>query len=183
MGDGMGRREGPLDPSAGPVQRFAFDLRKLRQEAGGLTYRAMAQRTGYSVATLSRAAAGGQLPSLEVVLAYVRACGAEPEEWEPRWRAVAREVAAEQQDADDADAPYRGLARFEPSDRHLFFGRDQLVARLTERVRACRMVAVVGASGSGKSSLLRAGLVPSLQDQQSSTCRLAAIRILTPGPR
>ncbi|MFD8390905.1 helix-turn-helix domain-containing protein [Streptomyces sp. NPDC059680] len=179
----MGRREGPLDPAAGPVQRFAFDLRKLRQEAGGMTYRAMAQRTGYSVATLSRAAAGGQLPSLEVVLAYVRACGADPEEWEPRWRAVAREVAVEPEDTDDTDAPYRGLTRFEPSDRHLFFGRDQLVARLTERVRACRMVAVVGASGSGKSSLLRAGLLPSLQDQQSSQCRLAAIRILTPGPR
>ncbi|MER6029878.1 helix-turn-helix domain-containing protein [Streptomyces sp. NPDC001851] len=179
----MGRREGPLDPSAGPVQRLAFDLRKLRQEAGGLTYRAMAQCTGYSVATLSRAAAGGQLPSLEVVLAYVRACGADPEEWEPRWRAVAREVAAEPEDADDTDAPYRGLTRFEPGDRHLFFGRDQLVARLTERVRTCRMVAVVGASGSGKSSLLRAGLLPSLQDQQSSQCRLAAIRILTPGPR
>ncbi|MFF0163744.1 helix-turn-helix domain-containing protein [Streptomyces sp. NPDC005263] len=179
----MGRSEGPLDPSAGPVQRFAFDLRKLRQEAGGLTYRAMAQCTDYSVATLSRAAAGGQLPSLEVVLAYVRACGADPEEWEPRWRAVAREVAAEPEGADDTDAPYRGLTRFEPSDRHLFFGRDQLVARLTERVLTCRMVAVVGASGSGKSSLLRAGLLPSLQDQQSSECRLAAIRILTPGPR
>ncbi|MCK7627977.1 WD40 repeat domain-containing protein [Streptomyces sp. RS10V-4] len=183
MGDGMGRSEGPLDPSAGPVQRFAFDLRKLRQEAGGLTYRAMAQCTDYSVATLSRAAAGGQLPSLEVALAYVRACGADPEEWEPRWRAVAREVEAEPEDADDTDAPYRGLTRFEPGDRHLFFGRDQLVARLTERVRVCRMVAVVGASGSGKSSLLRAGLLPSLQDQQSSECRLAAIRILTPGPR
>ncbi|RPE38927.1 WD40 repeat protein [Streptomyces sp. Ag109_O5-1] len=179
----MGRSEGPLDPSAGPVQRLAFELRKLRQDAGGLTYSVMAQCTDYSVATLSRAAAGGQLPTLEVVLAYVRACGADPEEWEPRWRAVAREVAAEPEDADDADAPYRGLTRFEPSDRHLFFGRDQLVARLTERVRACRMVAVVGASGSGKSSLLRAGLLPSLQDQQSSECRLAAIRILTPGPR
>ncbi|WP_055489061.1 helix-turn-helix domain-containing protein [Streptomyces sp. TP-A0356] len=178
----MGRREGPLDPAAGPVQHFAFALRKLRQEAGGLTYRAMAQRTGYSVATLSRAAAGGQLPSLEVVLAYVRACGADPEEWEPRWRAVTREVAVEPEDADDTDAPYRGLARFEPSDRHLFFGRDQLVAQLTDRVRDCRMVAVVGASGSGKSSLLRAGLLPSLQAQQSSGCRLAAIRILTPGP-
>nr|WP_248002605.1 helix-turn-helix domain-containing protein [Streptomyces sp. RLB1-33] len=179
----MGRSEGPLDPSAGPVQRFAFDLRKLRQEAGGPTYRVMAQRSGYSVATLSRAAAGGQLPSLEVVLAYVRACGADPGEWEPRWRAVAREVAAEPEDADDTGAPYRGLTRFEPGDRHLFFGRDQLVARLTERVRACRMVAVVGASGTGKSSLLRAGLLPSLQDQQSPECRLAAIRILTPGPR
>ncbi|WP_456300753.1 helix-turn-helix domain-containing protein [Streptomyces herbicida] len=59
----MGRRERQLDPAAGPVQSFAFELRKLRQEAGALTYRAMAQRTGYSMATLSRAASGERLPS------------------------------------------------------------------------------------------------------------------------
>ncbi|PBC92414.1 WD40 repeat protein [Streptomyces sp. Ag82_O1-15] len=178
----MGRREGPLDPAAGPVQRFAFELRKLRQDTGRLTYSVMAQRTDYSVATLSRAAAGDQLPSLAVALAYVRACGADPEEWEERWHAAAREAAAELEDGDDTDAPYRGLARFEPGDQGLFFGRDQLVAQLTEHVRTRRMVAVVGASGSGKSSLLRAGLIPSLQRQGSSGCRLAAIRILTPGP-
>ncbi|MCK7622453.1 WD40 repeat domain-containing protein [Streptomyces sp. RS10V-4] len=178
----MGRREGPLDPAAGPVERFAFDLRKLRQEAGGPTYREMAQHSGYSAATLSRAAGGGQLPSLEVALAYVRACGGDHQEWEPRWQAAAREAAAEPQDTDDTHAPCRGLARFEPGDRHMFFGRDQFVSQLTERVRACRMVAVVGASGSGKSSLLRAGLLPSLQATESSGLRLAAIRILTPGP-
>ncbi|MFB7508439.1 nSTAND1 domain-containing NTPase [Streptomyces broussonetiae] len=179
----MGRREGPLDPAAGPVQRFAFALRKLRQDAGGPTYRAMAQRTDYSVATLSRAAAGEQLPSLAVTLAYVLACGADPEEWERRWQAVARHVAAEVDDADDNDAPYRGLARFEPGDRDLFFGRDHLVAQLTDRVRTRPMVAVVGASGSGKSSLLRAGLIPALQDEGLPERWLAAIRILTPGPR
>ncbi|WP_067008497.1 helix-turn-helix domain-containing protein [Streptomyces cellostaticus] len=179
----MGRREGSLDPAAGPVQRFAFELRKLRQDAGGLTYRAMAQRTDYSVATLSRAAAGEQLPSLEVVLAYVRACGADAGEWEQRWRAAAREAAAEPADADDADAPYRGLARFEPGDQDLFFGRDHLVAQLAERVCARRVVALVGASGSGKSSLLRAGLIPTLRTHGAPECPLAAIRILTPGPR
>ncbi|MGW2640135.1 nSTAND1 domain-containing NTPase [Streptomyces sp. NPDC001348] len=143
----------------------------------------MAQNTDYSVATLSRAAAGDQLPSLAVTLAYVRACGADPEEWEQRWRATAQAAATEGQDADDADAPYRGLARFEPDDRDLFFGRDQLVAQLVERVRTRRMVVVVGASGSGKSSLLRAGVIPALRTGGSAGCRLAAIRILTPGPR
>lgn len=47
-----------MDPGAGPVQRFAFELRKLRTEAGGMTYRAMAERAGYSGTTLSQAAAG-----------------------------------------------------------------------------------------------------------------------------
>ncbi|MGW7446641.1 nSTAND1 domain-containing NTPase [Kitasatospora sp. NPDC054795] len=177
----MGRQESPLDPAAGPVQRFAFELRRLRGEAGDLTYRAMAGRTRYSVATLSRAAGGQQLPSLPVALAYVEACGGDTAEWERRWHAAVRDTAAE--DGDDADAPYRGLARFEPGDRERFFGRDRLVADLMELVDSRRMVAVVGASGSGKSSLLRAGLIPALRDRGATGTGPAAIRILTPGPR
>ncbi|MEU9166694.1 hypothetical protein AB0D34_02605 [Streptomyces sp. NPDC048420] len=60
----MGRRERPLDPTEGPVARFAHELRKLRQEAGGPTYRAMAARAHYSTAALAQAAAGDRLPSL-----------------------------------------------------------------------------------------------------------------------
>ncbi|MFI9248653.1 helix-turn-helix domain-containing protein [Streptomyces sp. NPDC053069] len=179
----MGRREGQLDPASGPAQAFAFELRKLRQEAGGPTYRAMAQRTSYSAATLSRAAAGEQLPSLAVALAYVQACGADAAEWEQRWRAAAGEVAAGARHGDDARSPYRGLARFETGDQDVFFGRDELTAQLAERVYAHRLVAVVGPSGSGKSSLLRAGLIPLLQNEESPDRRPAAIRILTPGPR
>ncbi len=183
----MGRREGALDPEAGPVQRFAVALRALRQEAGGLTYRTMAQHAGYSVATLSRAAAGEQLPSLDVTLAYARACGADAAEWERSWREAAEEVAeetaAERRSEDDSRAPYRGLARFEAADVGVYFGRDELVAQLVERVRTHRLVAVVGASGSGKSSLLRAGLVPALQREGALDRRPAGIRILTPGAR
>lgn len=179
----MGRGERQLDPAAGPVQSFAFELRKLRREAGGLTYRVMAQRAGYSVATLSRAAAGENLPSLEVTLAYVQACGADASEWEQRWRAVAQEAVGTPEPGDDAQAPYRGLARFEPADAKMFFGRGDLAAQLAERVHAHRLVAVVGASGSGKSSLLRAGLIPLLQSEADTTRQPAAIRILTPGPR
>lgn len=70
-----------MDPGAGPVQRFAFELRKLRTEAGGLTYRVLAQRAGYGVTALSQAAAGERLPTLAVVLAYVEACGGDPAHW------------------------------------------------------------------------------------------------------
>ncbi|MFE4976020.1 helix-turn-helix domain-containing protein [Kitasatospora sp. NPDC056651] len=177
----MGRQEGPLDPAAGPVQRFASELRQLRREAGNVTYRAMAGRTRYSVATLSRAAGGQQLPSLPVVLAYAEACGGDLAEWERRWHAAARDAAAE--DGDDADAPYRGLARFEPGDRERFFGRDRLVADLLALVDSRRLVAVVGVSGSGKSSLLRAGLIPALRDRGTTGTGPAVIRILAPGPR
>jgi transcriptional regulator with XRE-family HTH domain len=78
------------------VHRFAHELRLLRLKAGSPSYRAMAQRTGVSVTTLSRAAAGDRLPSAEVVLAYARACDAdpgeaEPDEWEARWKEAAEE--------------------------------------------------------------------------------------------
>jgi WD40 repeat protein/class 3 adenylate cyclase/energy-coupling factor transporter ATP-binding protein EcfA2 len=58
--------------------------------------------------------------------------------------------------------PYKGLVRFEAGDAGLFFGRERLVAQLVARLVTARFLAVVGASGSGKSSLVRAGLLPTL---------------------
>ncbi|GAA2207812.1 hypothetical protein GCM10009850_032700 [Nonomuraea monospora] len=153
-----------MDPAAGPVQRFAFELRKLRQEAGGLTYRAMAGRAGYSVTTLSQAAAGERLASLPVVLAFVEACGGDVSEWERGWRQVAAELARERADEDGAAGPYPGLASYDTHDAGRFFGRERLVEELCELLRRHRFAAVFGSSGSGKSSLLRAGLVPAVQD-------------------
>ncbi|WP_405721078.1 helix-turn-helix domain-containing protein [Streptomyces sp. NBC_01537] len=187
----MGRPERPVDPDAGPVQRFAHELRLLRQKAGSPSYREMSQRTGVSVTTLSRAAAGERLPSAAVAQAYVRACDADPGEWETRWKEAAEEAAGAQAAArdgagiaeDDAKSPYRGLARFEPGDRDLFFGRDRPVAELLELMREHRFAAVFGASGSGKSSLLRAGLIPAVQQTTRGPGRPTALRILTPGER
>ena len=58
--------------------------------------------------------------------------------------------------------PYKGLARFEAADADYFCGRERLVAALIARLAVDRFVAVIGASGSGKSSLLGAGLLPAL---------------------
>ncbi|MFF7067187.1 nSTAND1 domain-containing NTPase [Streptomyces pseudovenezuelae] len=180
----MGRREKPLDPGGGAVQRLAYELRKLRDEAGTPTYRAMAARAGYSAPTLSAAAAGERLPTLPVFLAYVSACGADPGEWEARWRA-ARDESADARaldDTHDEDGPYPGLARFEPGDGEHFHGRDELIAELARTTAAKRVVAVTGASGSGKSSLLRAGLIPALRAPSATRSpELATIRLLTPG--
>jgi hypothetical protein len=58
----------------------------------------------------------------------------------------------------DEPRPYRGLERFESGHHEFFYGRDEDIGRLVVRLRRDHFVAVVGASGSGKSSLVRAGL-------------------------
>ncbi|MEU6665005.1 hypothetical protein [Streptomyces sp. NPDC046727] len=179
----MGRREKPLDPGAGTVQRFAYELRKLRDEAGTPTYRAMAARAGYSGPTLSAAAAGERLPTLPVLRAYVTACGGDTAEWERRWREATEATAGTPAPEDGTGGPYPGLARFGTADRDHFHGRADLVAELADRIGRTRLCAVVGASGSGKSSLLRAGLIPALRETTDPGARPAAIRVLTPGPR
>ncbi len=56
--------------------------------------------------------------------------------------------------------PFPGLRHFESSEDHLFFGREGHSEEILRRLRQQRLVVVVGASGSGKSSLVRAGLLP-----------------------
>jgi WD40 repeat protein len=179
----MGRPERPVDPTAGPVQRLAHELRELRKAAGSPSYRTMAKAAGFSATALSLAAAGERLPSLAVVQGYVRACGGDPAEWEPRWKAAEAEAnqAASVEDIEDAPSPYRGLARFEPDDRHLFFGRDRVVDEVGHLVCEHRFAVLFGPSGSGKSSLLRAGLVPRLREEIVARGCPATLRILTPG--
>jgi transcriptional regulator with XRE-family HTH domain len=68
-----------------PEGDFALGLRALRAEAG-LGYQALARIAHFAPSTLSKAASGRGLPSLEVTLAYVRACGGSEEQWEADWR-------------------------------------------------------------------------------------------------
>ncbi|MGI9539299.1 MAG: AAA family ATPase, partial [Miltoncostaeaceae bacterium] len=58
--------------------------------------------------------------------------------------------------------PYKGLEPYAAADADLFFGRERLVAELTARLVGSPFLAIVGASGSGKSSVIGAGLLPSL---------------------
>ena len=60
--------------------------------------------------------------------------------------------------------PFRGLAPFDSAHAEYFFGRERLVAALSARLVGSTLMAVVGPSGSGKSSVVRAGLLPSLAD-------------------
>jgi WD40 repeat protein/DNA-binding SARP family transcriptional activator len=58
--------------------------------------------------------------------------------------------------------PFKGLAPFEVADAEYYFGRERLVAELVARLVGAPLLGVVGPSGSGKSSVVRAGLLPAL---------------------
>lgn len=159
----MPRPERAVDGEHAAVVEFARDLRRLREAAGRPPYRQMAGTALYSASVLSEAANGRKLPSLSVTRAYVWACEGDVVTWESRWRRLAAELAQTTVPEDDHDrlraAPYVGLRCLHVEDADRFFGRDRLMADLVDRVRRSRLVVVFGASGSGKSSLLRAGLL------------------------
>src|SRR5215207_2028253 len=151
---------------------FGDLLRFLRRRAG-ITQMELAMAVGYSNTQISRLEQNERLPDMPTIEArFVSALRLEDES-----RAVARllELAANVR-REDAPAlglcPYKGLSYFDEADADLFVGREALTAKLTERLlslisseerQATRFLAVVGASGSGKSSLVRAGLIPALR--------------------
>ncbi|MFD7713183.1 XRE family transcriptional regulator [Streptomyces sp. NPDC059786] len=182
---------------------MAARLRELRQRAGSPTYRQLAQRAHYSIAALSSAAGGRQLPTLAVTLAYVRSCGGDEGEWEAIWRRTAAAcaaasapaaAAAEDRHGDGARPPYAGLAAFGRSDADFFFGREKLTGTLVEHLKEKRLLVLFGASGSGKSSVLNAGVLsafsgvsplvftPGPHPLEECALRLAARAGVAPGP-
>jgi WD40 repeat protein/DNA-binding SARP family transcriptional activator len=71
-------------------------------------------------------------------------------------------IAGEANPAPSTVCPYRGLVAYDVGDAESFFGRDAEIAECVRRLAAAGALVVVGPSGSGKSSLLRAGVVPAL---------------------
>lgn len=81
----------------------------------------------------------------------------------------------------DERCPYPGLNAFDEHSHDRFFGRQTMVERLLKRLGDVRLLAVVGPSGSGKSSLVRAGLLPPLRTQGLNGEKLWIPRPLVPG--
>lgn len=78
--------------------------------------------------------------------------------------------------------PFPGLRPFQFDENFLFFGREEQVAQLLQRLANTRFLSVVGASGSGKSSLVRAGLLPELHGGTMTSTSIAwEIAIMRPG--
>ena len=79
--------------------------------------------------------------------------------------------------------PYKGLARFETADANFFFGREQVVAEAVGHLVGRRFLALVGPSGSGKSSMLRAGLLHALGSGALPGSDRWAYSVMRPGDR
>ena len=81
-----------------------------------------------------------------------------------------------------AICPFRGLQVFDEEHARFFFGREALTQHLVEQLRGDRFLAVIGPSGSGKSSLARAGLVPQVRAGALPASERWSVVILKPGP-
>src|SRR5262245_50815622 len=167
--------------SSSTLEKFITfgDLLRFLRRRIGITQMELAVGVGYSNTQISRLEQNERLPDIPTIEArFVSALGLEEEP-----KAVARllDLAANVR-REDAPAtglsPYKGLNYFDESDADFFVGREALTEKLIKRVLALtlgrsphetRFLVVVGASGSGKSSLVRAGLVSALRWNKAST--------------
>ena len=153
----------------GSFQTFG-DLLKYLRRRERLTQLELSIAVGYSESQISRLEQNQRLPDLAALKAvFFPALHLEDE---PDLSILLLHLAqsARQEDAPIAGIPpYKGLLFFDQSDADLFFGRETLTAHLVTRttdlaaVASSRFLTIVGASGSGKSSLMRAGLAVTLQ--------------------
>lgn len=81
------------------------------------------------------------------------------------------------------DCPYPGMVPFSEAQKELFFGRDREIEEATARLRQYPFLAVIGASGSGKSSLINAGVIPALRKSRRSGADEWDIKTMRPSDR
>src|SRR5262245_46512284 len=149
---------------------FARMLTAVRVRAG-YTVRDLAKAVDIPFTTLGGYLRGRHLPtvrSADLLPKILRACEiSRPDEiarWQDAWNRVRQQPGPTPA---GAPVPYLGLTSFRVEDAEWFYGRDTLIddlmGRLTCQYSAGGLLIVIGPSGSGKSSLLQAGLVPALR--------------------
>jgi WD40 repeat protein/transcriptional regulator with XRE-family HTH domain len=188
----------PTDGSLSSVETradFAREMTAVRTRAG-LTVRALSRRLDIPTATVGDYFSGRHLPGLsqlEPFCALLRACGVSEAEL-PEWvDALARVRRTSDRRLGRADAPYRGLEPFEAANAELFFGREAATEDVLTRLRDLRddpesgvagavALILLGPSGSGKSSLLRAGVAASVRAGALDTARSSwSSALMVPG--
>ncbi|XUL88984.1 hypothetical protein ACQ86D_22025 [Streptomyces galilaeus] len=183
----------PLRPGRIRTRHEFADALTLVRERAGLSVRRAVQLAGAGElhSTVGDWFSGKSLPStasLELLTRVLRVCGVEDEEELARWREAWRRVRRQPGPRPAGLEPYRGLAAYQPEHAGWFFGREDLTARLVACLARMRtdgggVQVVVGASGAGKSSLLRAGLLPALAADGVSGSAVWPVALFTPGAR
>ncbi len=108
----------------------------------------------------------------------------EPEAWQSLVAAIKGQAPPDKLNTElpDLPAPYRGLAAFGLDDAPYFHGRSNNLDKMVEKLRHSSFLGVIGASGSGKTSLVQAGLTPRLRAGSlpgGADCLVSTVR---PGP-
>jgi WD40 repeat protein/transcriptional regulator with XRE-family HTH domain len=186
------------DPALADVRTrvdLARELTALRTRAG-LTVRSLSRRLDMPAATVGDYFSGRHLPGITQRAAFralLRECGAAEAELQAWMEALERVRLASDRRVGRVDAPYRGLEPFEVTDAPLFFGREATTELVLARLRElCQTppsggngavsLIVTGPSGSGKSSLLRAGVAASVRGGALGTSRAPwSSEIIVPG--
>jgi WD40 repeat protein len=169
---------GPDPARAATPEDFGRELTTAK-ERSGLTIRQIARVGDVPASTVHDYLRGRHLPlssNVEPLLKILRATG-EGDERHAAWIEALDRV--RRVPSRRVEAPYRGLSTFQTRDAPWFFGREALTEVVVDRLvdpgtPDAVPLLVVGASGSGKSSLLRAGLIPRLRELGYAT------RLLTP---
>jgi transcriptional regulator with XRE-family HTH domain len=169
-----------------PEMRFGAELRRLRVHAG-LSLRRLADDLHRAHSGIVEYENGRRLPGIEVIEQYedyfglVRGTLVTQRERARAERLESPRDATVDEHLGDVTCPYRGLLAFRDEDAALFFGRETQVAQVLTRLAEVRFVAVLGASGSGKSSFARAGLLASIKRTTADDGSRTRIALLTPG--
>lgn len=181
---------GNVSPESVRSRRELADALSALRVSVGLTVREAADRAGALQGTVAGWFSGQHVPTLanrgmfDDLLAALGV--ADPAE-RARWHEAAdRARVAPGRRGSATRAPYKGLDCFQPGDADLFFGREELTAATLARVAALRsstgprLLFVLGPSGSGKSSLVRAGLFPAV-DRGEGDFEGCAAALTVPG--
>lgn len=165
---------------------LAAGLTEVRHRAR-FSIRALSRATDIPPATLGGYFSGRHLPAMnqaDVLVEVLEVLGVtDPDRTELWVEALGRARQDSRVRRAPVTSPYRGLESFGEEDGALFFGREATVSALEARLTALAgsdrvgLLAVVGPSGSGKSSLLRAGLVPRLRQGDDA----APVAVMVPG--
>lgn len=108
-----------------------------------------------------------QLPPRLAVLVSLDAT--HPDRWEAAMSRLCKDIGYEENSCIESlpECPYPGMLPFTEMNSERFFGRDEEIEELLDRLRLSQFVTLIGPSGSGKSSLVSAGLVPALRRRNS----------------